>query len=168
MSVERFTEVFRAEHRTIRDLLLKLHDAFQRRDREHARGLLEELGAEAGPHFRYEEEALYPALTGLLGEEYIEELSSEHDRAIGTARQLEEFAAKDPIPEDDVQRALRYIRSLLPHVINCDGLAIMVEKLPEEEVDAILAGREESLREGLSLRDWAEKLRGRRPAAPSF
>lgn len=39
-AVQEFTEVFRAEHRGVRDLLLGLVDAFQARDVERVRELV--------------------------------------------------------------------------------------------------------------------------------
>jgi len=43
--------------------LLDLIQAFQDRNLSRARELLGRVAALTGPHFRYEEEALYPALT---------------------------------------------------------------------------------------------------------
>jgi hypothetical protein len=52
---------------------------------EKARTTLGEIDALVRPHFRYEEEALYPTLKQFLGE-YVDSLVEEHDGAIGTAR----------------------------------------------------------------------------------
>ena len=166
MLADQFTQTFRDEHRKIRDVLLDLIQAFKERNGERIRTLLGQAAVYVGPHFRYEEEALYPALVDIFGEEYIEQLLGDHDRAIGTAQRLIELSEKDPLTDEDVQEATRLVRSVLPHVSDCDGLSIMVERLPEEKVQSILDAREHSIREGLDLLRWAGEVRNRPTVAP--
>lgn len=166
MLSDQFTRLFREEHRTIRDGLLDLLQAFQDRDTSRIQSLLPEIARFVGPHFRYEEEALYPALTDLFGEPYIEQLFGDHDRAIGSAERLVELAGKTPLTDEDVEEAVRLIRGILPHVSDCDGLSIMVERFPEDKVQAVLDRRERSKTEGLDLLTWAHGVRGRAPKRP--
>jgi hemerythrin-like domain-containing protein len=84
MSAEVFAQLFRQEHREIRDALLELVEAYSRRDTELARKLVGQVASLTGPHFRYEEEALYPPLEQIFGDEFIEMLLLDHDGAIGT------------------------------------------------------------------------------------
>lgn len=161
MLADRFAEVFRQEHRQVRDLLLDLIQAFEDRDLPQVRELLGRVAALTGPHFRYEEEALYPALTRIFGVGYIEELFRAHDRAIAGARRLVELAGKDQLTDDEVAEAVGIVRGILPHVSDCDGLSIMVERLPEAQVQEILERREASLAAGLDLLTWAETVRRR-------
>ena len=65
MLADDFALIFRDEHRVVRDTLLDLIQAFEDRDREWIRALLNGVARFTGPHFRYEEESMYPALTGL-------------------------------------------------------------------------------------------------------
>ncbi len=164
-SAERFATLFREEHRRVRDVLLDLLRAFQERDRVAIRRLLRECTELTGPHFRYEEESLYPALVQIFGEEYIEHLLSAHDGAIAAARRLTDLAAKPELADSDLAEARRLVLVLLPHVSDCEGLSIMVERLPEAEVQHVLDTRARSLRDGLSLLQWAEHVRAR--PAPS-
>ena len=166
MLADQFTQIFRDEHRKIRDTLLDLIQAFNRRDGERIRSLLGQAAVYVGPHFRYEEEALYPALIEIFGEEYIEQLLSDHDRAIGTTQRLIEFSEKGLLTDEDVEEATQLARSVLPHVSDCDGLSIMVERLPDEKVQLILDAREQSLREGLDLVRWSGEVRTRPAVAP--
>lgn len=161
MLADRFTEIFRQEHRQVRDLLLDLIAAFEGRDLPRVRDLLGRVAALTGPHFRYEEEALYPALTGIFGAGYIAELFRAHDRAIAGARRLVELAGKADLTEDEVAEAVGLVRGILPHVSDCDGLSIMVERLPEASVQAILDRREAALAAGLDLLRWAGTVRRR-------
>lgn len=161
MVTEQFTQLFREEHRQIRDTLLELIEAFQHRDRVRIQSLLDRAATYTGPHFRYEEESLYPALVEIFGPEYIEELLRDHDRAIGTAQRLIELAGKESLLDEDVAEATRLVRSILPHVSDCDGLSIMVERLPDEKVRTILETRDRSRQAGLNLLQWTEQVRNR-------
>lgn len=164
MLADQFTDIFRVEHRRIRDLLLDLITAFQARDPARARTLLGETAEATGPHFRYEEEAMYPALVEIFGPTYIEQLLGDHDRAIGTARRLVELAGQPSFSDSDVTEATELVRRLLPHVSDCDGLSIMVERLAEEKVANLLATRERAWAANLDLLRWASEVRPR-PAA---
>jgi hypothetical protein len=164
MLADDFARIFRDEHRVVRDTLLDLIQAFEDRDRERIRALLNAVAILTGPHFRYEEESMYPALTGIFGAEYVEKLLRDHDRAIEIAEELIALSAKDEFSSEDIVMAVRLIRGgVLPHVSDCDGLSIMVETLPEDQVQDILDRRQESLAAGLDLLAWAKTVR-RRPA----
>ena len=160
---DQFSQMFRDEHRQIRDALLDLVDAFAARDTARIRSLLGQIAVLTGPHFRYEEEALYPNLVEIFGADYVEKLLHDHDRAIGIAKQLVNLAAREPLSDLDVATATRYVRTILPHVSDCDGLSIMVERLPEQKVQAIFDARDRAHRAGLDLMQWADQVR-RRPA----
>lgn len=157
----RFGEFFRAEHREIRDALLALLAAFEARNRRRAKTLLGTIGGLCGPHFRYEEEALYPALVEIFGKLYIEHLLLEHDRAIISAFRLMKLAEKKPFEAADARLAVRIVRSVLPHVSDCEGLSIMVEVLPETVVQEIIEARERARKDDLDLVDWATEVRKR-------
>ena len=163
---DEFTEHFRAEHRAVRDTLLDLIRAFEARDRARIGTLLERTAELTGPHFRYEEEALYPGLVEVFGESYIEKLFGDHDRAIGAAQRLVEIGQRDSVSDTDVETAVGLIRGLLPHVSDCDGLAIMTEVIPAEKVQATLDARDRANSAGLDLIRWAQEVRGRPAVAP--
>lgn len=55
---------FREDHRRVRDELLDMIEALEAKDIVRAREVLGNLNILVGPHFRYEEETLYPALRG--------------------------------------------------------------------------------------------------------
>jgi len=162
---DEFSRVFREEHRRVRDLLLELIEAFEGRDVLRIRSLLGEIAGLTGPHFRYEEEALYPALVQIFGSPYIDRLYRDHDAAIAAAKRLVELAGSDELDPGEVSEAVQLVRGILPHVTDCDGLSIMVEVLPAESVRSIFAARDRSLGEGLDLLRWAQEVRGRPGAA---
>ena len=159
--VEEFSRIFREEHREVRDLLLALIDALADRDAVASRQLLTEVAAATGPHFRYEEEALYPALVELFGEDYIEKLLSDHDLAIANAARVDELVSTGTLSTHEVDEAVTAVRAILPHVSDCEGLSIMVEILPDTVVETIFAARAGARAEGLNLLEWAGSSRSR-------
>ncbi len=163
---DRFTQTFRTEHREIRDTLLDLVDAFLAGDQKRARTLVSRTAQLAGPHFRYEEESLYPFLVAIFGQDYIEKLLHDHDGAIDAAKRLVVLSAKERLDDAERQEAVRLVRSILPHVSDCDGLSIMVERLPDGQIESIFTTRERALAAGLDLLRWAAGVRSRTSYQP--
>ena len=157
-----FFTKFRNEHRIIRDLLLDLITSFLEKDMPKAGKLLDELNRITGPHFRYEEEALYPSLISIFGEHYINKLMTDHDLAIARAGKLKSLIEKENHNEEDYNNCLNLVRAILPHVSDCEGLTIMVEKLPEPKVDFIVQSMDAALSKNVPLLEWAEHTRGRK------
>lgn len=149
---------FREDHRKVRDGLLDIIEALKAKDVAKARGILGNLNTLVGPHFRYEEETLYPALKKYLGE-YVDQLISEHDGVVDTARACVQLLEKDTLTDEEAEEAANAARALLIHVSNCDGLAILSERFDPKELkdlaDRFIAARKASV----SLLDWAEKIR---------
>ncbi len=151
---------FREDHRKVRDGLLEMIDALQSKDVKKAGEVLGGLNIMVGPHFRFEEEALYDTLRVFLGE-YVDQLLKEHDGVIETARSCAELLEKGDLTDAEVKQAVDATRALLVHVSNCDGLAILTERLKPEELDQLaekfIADRES----GVPLLEWAETIRGK-------
>lgn len=153
-------EEFREDHRKIRDLILELAASLRQRDLPRARELLGSLDRLTGPHFRFEEEALYPALRQFLGE-YVDKLLSEHDGAIAKARGLAELLQKEDISQDEAGAAMGEVSSLLIHVSDCDGLAIITEKLGQQELGDIARTVLACRQADVPLLRWAGEIRGK-------
>ncbi len=156
---DRFSTEFREEHRAVRDGLLDLAGSFEQGDLDQARQLLNQIAGLTGPHFRYEEEALYPALVPIFGQVHVESLYRDHDGAISGAQRLVELASQDSLTDADTREAVGLIQSILPHVSDCDGLSIMVERLDDDEVVRIFDARDQCLDAGLDLITWAQEIR---------
>ena len=151
-------EEFREDHRIVRDSLIELASALERKEIDKAREVLERLNKLLGPHFRFEEEKLYPTLRKFLGE-YVDKLLEEHDTAISSAKELAELLSKEDISDEEAKEAASKVRGLLVHVSNCDGLAILAERLSEEEIKDLEKTFSEFRSEGVPLLEWAEKIR---------
>lgn len=163
--LDRFVEGFRNEHRAARDIFLGIAQALQDRDAARIGELMGQADAGIGPHMQYEELEMYPALVDLFGEEYIEEMVRDHDRAFGVAGRLMELSQHDPITDEDIAEGKRLIQRLLPHVTDCDGLVLAIETLPEAKQRAIFEARDKALAEGITMMGWGER-RGRTPLPP--
>ena len=151
---------FREDHRKVRDGLLEMIEALQVKNVLKARMVLGNLNTMVGPHFRYEEETLYPTLRKFLGE-YVDQLIKEHDGVIDTARACAELLQKDSLNEKEAQEASHAARALLIHVSNCDGLAILSERLSKEELEDLGEKFDQARKKGVALLDWAANIRNK-------
>jgi hypothetical protein len=151
---------FREDHRKVRDGLLELMEALQLKDIATARKILGKINVLVGPHFRYEEETLYPALRVLLGE-YVDQLLKEHDGVIATARSCAELLKKDRLTDEEAKQAVLAARALLIHVSNCDGLSILSERLKKKEIDNLSEKLAAARKAGVPLLDWADTIRNK-------
>jgi hypothetical protein len=103
---------------------------------------------------------VHPNLVDVFGAEYVDKLLGDHDGAIRTARRLVELASLDSLDDAQVAEAVAGARSILPHVSDCDGLSIMVERFPEERIDTILDTRQRALTADVDLPTWAGDIYG--------
>src|SRR5208282_15360 len=165
MLADEFSEAFQDEHRRMRDMLLGLMEAIDSNDVESFRQRIGEMTVHAGPHFHYEQEALYPALAEIHGEDYVDRLLAEHDAALEAIEKLAELAEAEELGDEQTEYGRELVRQLLPHVSDRGGLAMIVEVLPEEAVKSILAERQKSRRSGKNVLEIA-KERKKRGAAP--
>ena len=157
-----FFKEFKKDHRMIRDLLLDMITALLRQDILQLRNLLSDLDAIAGPHFRFEEESLYPSLISIYGESYINKLLTDHDLVIARSKKILQVIQQSDDKIVDFKDMINTVRAILPHVSDCEGLGIMVEKLPESKVQVIVECMKNARRENISLIEWSESLRMRR------
>lgn len=151
---------FREDHRKVRDGLLEIITALQSKNIKRAREILGKLNVLVGPHFRYEEEALYPTLRVFLGE-YVDQLLKEHDGVINTARTCAELLGKDKLSDEEAKQAADAARALLVHVSNCDGLAILSERLKPKELEELGEKFAATREKGVALLDWATNIRNK-------
>lgn len=149
---------FREDHRKVRDGILSITEALRAKDVKKAREILGELNVMVGPHFRYEEEVLYPALRKFLGE-YVDQLIREHDNVVGTAKVCANLLAKDTLDDKESADASQAAMQLLIHVSNCDGLAILSERFNQKEMDNLADKFADARKAGVSLLDWADTIR---------
>ncbi|MEE9165653.1 MAG: hemerythrin domain-containing protein [Nitrospinota bacterium] len=149
---------FREDHRMVRDSILSISDALDEKDVAKAREILGNLDAKVGPHFRYEEEHLYPALRVFLGE-YVDQLLKEHDNAINTAKACAELLSKDTLEVQEAEDAKKAAMVILVHVCNCDGLAILSERFSADELNDLGDKLAASRKAGVPLLKWADTIR---------
>lgn len=151
---------FREDHRKVRDGLLEIIQALQAKDVKKAGEILGRINVLVGPHFRYEEETLYPALRVFLGE-YVDQLLKEHDGVIETARTCARLLQKGSLTDREAKEASDAARVLLVHVSNCDGLAILSERLEPKELGRLAEELNAARNKGVALLDWAETIRNK-------
>ncbi|MEW6141797.1 MAG: hemerythrin domain-containing protein [Chloroflexota bacterium] len=152
---------FREDHRKVRDGLLNLAGAAEVGDLDKARKILGDIDTLVGPHFRYEEESLYPTLREFLGD-YVDTLIGEHDGAIETAKTAARLLSQSTLSGEERKAVSKAARALLVHVSNCDGLNILTERLSPGQLDDLGTHYAESRGAGVPLLRWADTIRNRR------
>jgi len=151
------------DHKMVRDILLKLLDAVERKDAETALEMLLELDKLGGPHFRAEEETMYPILKKFFGEEYYNRLLEEHDRVIRAGRKIAQILGKGYMTDEEAEEIAKLIRNdILPHPVTCEGLGIFMERLTEDELRRIAESIDKARKEGVPLLQWAQEIRERK------
>ncbi|MDP2730966.1 MAG: hemerythrin domain-containing protein [Dehalococcoidales bacterium] len=151
---------FREDHRKVRDGLLELAQAAEAGDLGKAREILGKIDVAVGPHFRYEEETLYPSLKEFLGD-YVDSLIGEHDGVITTARTAAELLSKQSLTPEEGKTVARAARALLVHVSNCDGLNILAERFSREKLNQLGERFAQAREQGVPLLRWADTIRER-------
>jgi DUF438 domain-containing protein len=153
----------REDHKKVRDTLLDIINAIRRRDVTKAYELLIYLDKIGGPHFRAEEEMMYPVMKRFYGEEYYTRLLEEHDRVIKAARELAETLGKGSITPEEADSLIKIIQNeIMPHPITCSGLEIFMERLSSEELDKIAESLVAARQEGTPLLEWSQTIRDRK------
>ncbi len=153
----------REDHKKVKDYLLELIDALNKKDAQRSLEILVLLDKLGGPHFRFEEETLYPTLKKFFGEEYYQYLLKAHDRVIAAAKKIAEILGKGAIAEDEAKMLVSVIRSeILPHPIECEGLTLLTDRLSKEELRIIAKNIELSRNENVPLLEWAETIRDKK------
>lgn len=145
-SQEKFIKTFKQEHQTILDGLLDLRRAVRQADAARAQELVRELDQVMGPHFRVEEEALYPMLTDYLGAENVRNLLDEHKGAVAAMHLFKQHIGDPAWLQARGPEALKTLEGFFMHVTSCDGLSIIIERFSDvqkvelaEHLDRVLA-----------------------------
>jgi hypothetical protein len=129
---------FRADHQRIRGTLVRLRQAITKGDIPEVRRLLGSADGLLGSHFKFEERHLYPALTGLVGEDGVRQLIREHDSIFRGVGDLAALAAKDTWSDGERTAALDSLALIGDHPENCDDLCQYIAHLPGSEQAALL------------------------------
>lgn len=129
---------FRADHQRIRGTLVRLRQAITKGDIPEVRRLLGSADRLLGAHFKFEEQHLYPALTGLVGEDGVQQLIREHDSIFRGVGDLAALAAKDTWSDGERASALDSLALIGDHPENCDDLCQYIAHLPVGEQAALL------------------------------
>ena len=151
---------FREDHRKVRDSLLDLASAAEAGDVAKARDILGQIDTMVGPHFRYEEETLYPAMREFLGD-YVDSLIEEHDGAFATAKTAAKLLSQSSLSKEERQAVAKAARALLVHVSNCDGLNILAERFSQKQLDELSKAYAQARAAGVPLLRWADTIRKR-------
>jgi hypothetical protein len=152
-----------SDHKVVRDTLLEMVDTIRKKDVTKAFELLIKLDKLGGPHFRAEEETMYPAMKRFYGDDYYERLLSEHDSVINAAKKIAETLGKGSLTDEDVEWLVKIVQNeIMPHPITCSGLEILMERLSSDELKSIALNLAASRKADVPLLEWADSIRSRK------
>jgi len=162
MDLEEFQSAFEEEHRTVRDTAESLLEYLRTLEREKVQNNVNKLNKILGPHFRYESEALYPALRDYYGKIYMKRLYDSHEGTVHAVRKMKNKFLSGRYNNGFTSEAIDLVRGWIqPHVSDCEGLSIMLENVPENAINDIVEAREAAFEDDVNLIDWADDLRKR-------
>jgi hypothetical protein len=145
---------FHSDHQQVVGALFELRQAITQRDIPKVRTILASAEKLVGPHFKFEELYLYPALEPFLGESYTKKLYNEHDGVFRSIRRIAQLAQNDSWSEGDHQSAATNLELIYEHPIACDGLSLWMERLPEGKKQQLLEKMHEVRKQATSLSEY--------------
>ena len=145
---------FHTDHQKVVTELFELREAIAHRDIARVRSILGAAEGLVGPHFKFEELHLYPALERFLGETYTKKLYNEHDGVFRSVRRIAQLAQKDSWSEVDYQSAMANLELIYEHPISCDGLSLWMERLSVDEQHQLLEKMRTVREQGTKLSEY--------------
>jgi len=146
-------------YRKVRDTLTDLRDAVQAGEQERARSALQQVRGFLGPHFRYEEAAIFPVLRERLGNARVRRLQKRHEKAVKWVRSLSSLLDDDLEDGIRADRAEAHVQELLLLVTATAGQTLLIETFSLDALKTILDEREQALVDGIDLLEWADAER---------
>ena len=152
---------FHADHAKVVQAFMHLREAIQQQNPAEVMTTLSEANKMVGPHFKFEENFLYPSLEEFLGAAGVQRLVAEHDGVFRGVAALLDLATKKNWNDSDAHTATAYLDLIWEHPITCDGLSLYIERLPEQVQNALFNQMEKLRREGTTLLDYRSVIRKR-------
>jgi hypothetical protein len=150
----------KSDHAMVRDALLDLIEAIEKKDATTALEILLKLDKLTGPHFRWEEESFYLAHEKFYGRKYLEYLLGVHDRIVRRGKELAEILGTGKITDEQAKALPDILRfDILSHPIECEGITLFTEKLPKEEIDKMAVEFERCRAEDIPLLEWGDTIK---------
>lgn len=152
---------FHADHQQVVSALVELRQAISETNVRQVRSILNAAEGLLGPHFKFEELHLYPALEPFLGGHGVKRLVREHDEVFQHVGRIADLARKDAWSAQDYRSAQDSLEFISEHPIACDGLSLWMERLSTEQRGDLYAKMEQIRSQETTFSDYA---RERRPA----
>jgi len=150
------------EHDQIREMLQKLSISIMMEDVARFKELLVKFDKITGPHFRFEEEAVYPALVDIYYPGYISKLYTDHDLVIARFNELNNLLNKEEFSGSDYISCIRHLRMMDHYITGCEILPIKKIPLDDQQIRRLKAIHRKSKEEKLGLISWSDTRRNRK------
>ncbi|MFB3818324.1 MAG: hemerythrin domain-containing protein [Candidatus Methylomirabilales bacterium] len=157
--MDRLLHEFHADHQQIVDALLTLRRALCDADRVRLRAALDAADRLLGPHCKWEEIFLYPALGGVVGEVRVQRLMTQHDGVHRSLRRLGELAGLPAWSGAERAAAHEHWSLTVEHVVACDDLGRYVALLPPGQLAGCAEGLWALRRQSVRLAEYCRERR---------
>jgi RND superfamily putative drug exporter len=139
---ERLGALAHDEHHRLLGLLGELEEASERRDTDRVLELVEETRGIAEPHFRYEQQSLFPLLLDAIGPERVEALYAAQAEVVDALKRIEELSGPARVKKAAAAETKRLVGVARASVHGCDALEDTVAHQPAEVAELVLAARD--------------------------
>jgi hypothetical protein len=150
MELSTLQQEFLDDHRVLIAGIKGIIEAVEGGDSAKAVALASELDQQAGAHMAFEEEVFYPRLAEVYGDEFVEQMISEHEAGQRAVRTLLARNHDRPLTTRQREHLLEDLDVALKHVMSC-GTMLSELSSGADEQDARALDRLRRLRDAGEL-----------------
>lgn len=124
---------FREDHKVLGSGFHQLSERLRAGDTTGACNVAQRLDDAAGPHIAFEEEAFYPRLALLFGQEEASRMYDEHRQGLAVIQMLVDHKTAEPLDNQARDRLLEQSEAMETHIADCAELFEAMGRIPAEE-----------------------------------
>lgn len=124
---------FREDHKVLGRGFQRLSERLRSRDTAGARAVAQWLDTAAGAHIAFEEEAFYPRLVPLFGQQEADRMYDEHRQGLSVVRALLHRTAAEPLDQAACEQLLEQSEVMEAHIADCAELFEAMGRIPLTE-----------------------------------
>lgn len=128
---------FREDHNVLGNGFHQLSERLRTGDTAGACAVAQRLDGAAGPHIAFEEEAFYPRLASLFGQQEADRMYGEHRQGLAVIRALINRDTAEPLDKPSCERLLAQSEAMEAHIADCGELFEAIGRIPPEEQEAL-------------------------------
>lgn len=124
---------FREDHKVLGSGFHRLSERLRAGDTAGARAVAQWLDEAAGPHIAFEEDAFYPRLVPLFGQQQADRMYDEHRQGLAVIRALINHKTAEPLDQVACDELLEQSETMEAHIADCAELFEAMGRIPVAE-----------------------------------